>query len=271
MTKQETWRGLVEALRRTATRRGREQSGRFSIEGIRLHERALRAGMAPPRVLAGAGLAAAADARVQALLDGLRQAGSAIVVAPDAVLAGLTGGRGLGALLGLLPLPEGPTLAAVCAGVERPLLLVAADVVDPGNVGALLRTAHAGGATALVAVGVSDPYHPRAAQTSRGSLFRLPVVRAAGVAALQAELRALDVRGVGTAVVGGTPLPRVAFPNTGLAVFMGNEYEGLPPAALHGLDIRVTIPMTAGVDSYAVNAAAAVVLYEVGRQWEGLG
>ena len=79
--------------------------------------------------------------------------------------------------------------ALINSGAPDPArLLVAVDVVDPGNAGALVRTAHASGAAAFVALGVTDPYHPRATRTSLGSLFRLPILRYATTAPFLAEL-----------------------------------------------------------------------------------
>jgi len=146
-----------------------------------------------------------------------------------------------------------------------PLLLAAVEITDPGNVGALTRTAHAAGARALLVAGASDPFHPRATHISRGSLFKLPVIAYADAAALLADLRANGVAAVATTAAGGAPLPDVTWPAGPLAVLMGNEAEGLPAAVRAAVDLQVTIPMAAGVDSYSVNAAAAIVLYEVGR------
>ncbi len=268
MSANQKWKPIVTQLERVATRKGRQQTGHFSIEGIRLHERALRAGKSPLWALLSASFYANTAARVQQLLADLQQAGSDLFVAPDEVVQTLTAGRQLGAILGLLPLPPPTPLTALLTATAVPLLLVAADVIDPGNVGALLRTGHASGVTAFITVGASDPYHPRAVQTSRGSLFKLPLAQYNDLDALRGELRALQVTLVGTAVAGGVPLPQTTFARQGTAVLMGNEYWGLQPDVITALDTRITIPMAAGVDSYAVNAAAAIVLYEIQRQWD---
>jgi TrmH family RNA methyltransferase len=124
-----------------------------------------------------------------------------------------------------------------------------------------VRTAHAAGASGLVIVGATDPYHPRAVLTSRGSLFKLPLFRYETVETLLNDLSRHEVMTVGTAASGGIPLPNARFPETSLAIFLGNEGSGLPKAVADALDLLVTIPMPPGVDSFAVNAAAAVVLY----------
>ena len=262
------WRGAVEQIRRASSARGRARTGTYTIEGTRLHERALRAGLRAPLALVGAGYRRDPAPRVQTLLAALAAQGCRLVEVPDAVMAELTGGRGLGDIVGLLPLPAPPPLPALFAAPDgqTAVVLAALNVVDPGNVGALLRTAHAAGASGFIAVGVSDPFHPRAVRTSRGSLFKLPLRRYAAVEPLLDELAGLGVVTVGTAVSGAAPLPQLRFDASRLVVFMGSEAAGLPPALHARLDQRVTIPMAPGVDSFAVNAAAAIVLYALLRR-----
>ena len=172
----ESWQGDLERLRRAQTARGRAQSGTISIEGLRLHERALRAGRTVELALVGTAVLNSDSRRVQTLLAALREAGTRVVVVPDGIIQAETGGRDLGALLGLLARPTQPSLDELMREAARPLFLAAVDIREPGNVGALARTAHAAGATAFLTSGASDPYHPKALRTSMGSLLKLPVL-----------------------------------------------------------------------------------------------
>lgn len=260
-----SWRGLLADIERTQTANGRIDTTCFSLEGVRLLERALRAGAPLQAVLASESFAAAGQARPQALLAALTAANVPLLTAPDAAITAVTHGRGLGDVLALVALPPSQTVADLVGDTAAPLLLVAADIVDPGNVGALVRTAHASGADALVALGRSDPFHPKAVRTSMGSLFKLPLARYTTAVSLLADCRGAGVRALGTVSAGGVPL-MAADLRKGTAVFVGNEYEGLGDAVAARLDARLTIPMTAGVDSYSVNAAAAIILYEAARQ-----
>jgi TrmH family RNA methyltransferase len=267
------WQSVAEMIRRVESARGRRRAGLYAVEGTRLVERALRAGAPLTAVLTAAHVAATPDARHRALFDALRAAGCPVVVAPDEVVVELTAGRDLGHVLGLVRLPEEAGLEALLERVssdERrvtseaaPVFLAAVDITDPGNVGALTRTAHAAGAAALLVAGASDPFHPRATRTSRGSIFRLPVVAYGTAAGLLADLRRCGVAALAAVAEGGVPLPNYTPPGGPLAVLMGNEAEGLPPDVAAAVDARLTIPMTPGVDSYSVNAAAAIVLYTI--------
>lgn len=137
-------------------------------------------------------------------------------------------------------------------------------MLDPGNTGALVRTALAGGAAGFLALGGADPFHPKAARTSMGALFRLPVGRLplTDAPALKAACARHGVGLVGLATGDRPPVwdgpslcPRAA-------VLMGSEAFGLTDAQLAVCDAVVTIPMPDHVDSFSVNAAAAVALVE---------
>jgi RNA methyltransferase, TrmH family len=125
----------------------------------------------------------------------------------------------------------------------------------------LLRTAHAAGAAALIVTGASDPFHPRATRTSRGSIFKLPVIDYESAADMLADLRRNHVCAVATTAEGGQPLPEMVWPRDRFAILMGNEASGLAPEVASLVDYQVSIPMTKGIDSFSVNAAAAIILY----------
>ncbi len=258
----------MEMVRRTVTARGRAASGYFSIEGTRLHERALRAGIVVEQAVVAARYWHAVDERKQLLLAALTDSGCDLIVVPDEVVEAFTAGRGLGAIVGLIKLPTAPSLAEIIRDhqTNQARFLAAVDVVDPGNVGALVRTAHAGGAAGFIAVGVSDPFHPKALRTTMGSLFKLPILRYTAVSPLLKDLKKNDVFCVGTAVADAIPLYELPELSSPLAIFMGSEAWGLADDVSSKMEYRVTIPMVPGVDSYSVNAAAAIILYEMQRR-----
>lgn len=264
MSGKESWSAPVARLRSCLNARERERTGFFTLEGLRLVERAFRADVDLRLVVVSRQLVADLRPRVQGLLEEVRAArGVELHVVPDEVVLQFVEGRGYGGILALAKIPGSPSLKACLEENPAAVLLVALDAQDPGNVGALVRTALASGASALIAIGLADPYHPKAVRTSMGSLFRLPLLRYENVAELQGELRELEVTTLGAVSQGGENLPEVQLDSKPSAIFLGSEAFGLPEELCQSLDRRITIPMAGLVDSFSINAAAAVLLYEL--------
>jgi len=134
-------------------------------------------------------------------------------------------------------------------------LIVLDGVQDPGNVGAIARTAAAAGAPALAVLpGSADPFGPKAVRASAGNVFRLKVARAHWK-----DLDGLD--GFGASPSGGAPLAEAPIESAGMIV-LGSETHGLSRKDLK----LVTVPLTEGVESLNVAAAAALILFEIRRR-----
>jgi TrmH family RNA methyltransferase len=152
-------------------------------------------------------------------------------------------------------------------GGSAPLILVAAGLQDPGNLGTLVRSAEAFGATGVLTTpGTVSAWNQKALRASVGSVFRVPVM---GVAA--SELRELKARGVRLiAAVGAVGDVVVAAQDMDFrgacAVMIGNEGAGLAEEWLKMIDARVTIPCPGPVESLNAAVAGSLLLYEASRQ-----
>ena len=158
-----------------------------------------------------------------------------------------------------------------------PLLVVLAGVQDPGNVGTILRTAAAFGATgaATAASGVSgtaSPYSPKALRASAGAALHLPILAGMSLAILLTQFKIANIRTLASSVRtpedGGQALlaPWQVDWCQPIALLVGNEGAGLPEEIERCADARIHIPMASGVESLNAAAAAAVVFYEAARQ-----
>jgi len=158
-----------------------------------------------------------------------------------------------------------------------PLLVVLAGVQDPGNVGTILRTAAAFGATgaATVASGISgtaNPYSPKALRASAGAALHLPILAGMSLAILLAQFKVAGVRTLASSVrEPGDGEPPLLAPwevdwCQPVALLVGNEGAGLPEEVERGADARIRIPMASGIESLNAAAAAAVLFYEAARQ-----
>jgi RNA methyltransferase, TrmH family len=148
----------------------------------------------------------------------------------------------------------------------RPLVLIACDVQDPGNLGAIVRVAEAAGASGLIAAGqCADPHGWKALRGSMGSALRLPIAIRNSADAAAAEARRHRCRVVATLPRGGTPLSTSDL-RAPIAILIGGEGRGLPTALVEAADVRLTIPMQAPVESLNAAVTAALVAYEARRQ-----
>jgi TrmH family RNA methyltransferase len=151
-------------------------------------------------------------------------------------------------------LPHPPRVVAVYRRADLPHNAVSLGVglwrvSDPGNVGAILRTAGAFGASVGLSAGCADPTSPRALRASAGAVFRVPV-------------HGFETEGRRVALVahGGTPLAQVDVAGP-LTFVLGAEREGLPDDVVAACGEAATIPVSADVESLNVAAAAAIALH----------
>jgi len=155
-------------------------------------------------------------------------------------------------------------------GVKNPLIVVLAGLQDPGNLGTILRSAEAFGATGVVSLpGTVSAWNPKAVRASAGSLFRLPLVVAQPEEAF-ARLREAGVRIWTTAVRDANPAPKAALASP-VAIIIGNEGNGVPPEVAEQADAALTIPCPGPVESLNAGIAASILLYEASRQRAGKG
>ncbi len=160
---------------------------------------------------------------------------------------------------------------ATILGTRPTLLLLAQGVQDPGNLGAILRTAWALGAEAIVTLeGCADPFGSRAVRAAMGAHFSLPVACSSTPEALASLARA-DLEIVASDPSATEPPGDLDWRRP-TALFLGGEGTGLSTGILTRAAHRVRVPMVGGVDSLNVQAAAAILLYEAARQrTSGLG
>lgn len=198
-----------------------------------------------------------------------RCGGVPVYTAERAVLAELTGYELTRGVLCAMRRPKPASPEAVCAGARR--VAVLEDIVDSTNLGAIFRSAAALGIDAmLLSPGCCDPLLRRAVRVSMGTVFRVPWARLGETAEEWPEpgfrrLKALGFRSAAMALDSAAlPVddPRLAGAEK-LAVVLGTEGTGLTKRTIEACDHTVIIPMSHGVDSLNVAAAAAVAFWEL--------
>ena len=252
----------VKAAVRLRDRRERETTGLTIIDGAREILRALDAGVDLETAFLAPDLLRLPDA--PAVADRLRQRPTTFEVAPP-VLAKVAFGERTDGVVAIVRTPA-PALADLDHLLaEDPLIVVLEGVEKPGNLGAIVRTADAAGATAVIAADPrTDLFNPNAIRASLGTIFALPVVSATTPDTL-AWLAQHGIRTVAAVVDAGLTYTDVDLTGP-IAIVLGSEADGLS-AAWQGPPVEpVAIPMAGIADSLNVSTAAAVLLYEAVRQ-----
>ncbi len=200
----------------------------------------------------------------QHIVDRLRRSGAEIVEVSGTVLNALSP---VSSPTGVVASARRPSVnGAAMVHPEPALVLAATGLQDPGNAGAIIRSAAAAGASGVVLDESSaDPWGWKALRASMGSAFHVPVLRSRGLGALIQDWRTAGLRIAAAVPRGGTPMHNVDF-TPPMALLLGGEGAGLPDALVTSADIRISIPMRAGIESLNAAVAAAVLLYEALRQ-----
>ncbi len=257
------------------------ESGAVGVEGVRLVEEALRSGCPIDAVL----FSESGERHRERLAPVIDRPEIAIPIlrTTDRLFEGVADTehpQGVAALVR----PRTATfdeLLKTPSGACSPLLVVLAGVQDPGNVGTIIRTASAFGATGAATAasgqsGTASPYSPKALRASAGAALHLPIVAGMSLPILLTQLRVAGVRTLASvahasADAGGDASDVVFAPwdvdwCKPVAMLVGNEGAGLPLEVEKSADARIRIPMASGIESLNAAAAAAVLFYEAARQ-----
>jgi TrmH family RNA methyltransferase len=275
---------------RTLARGYDEADGRLLLEGVHLVQEAIAAGVRietaaiaarllerdaaerrsrragggePERGRTNRGTRGGAGGEAHSLAERLTAGGSRVVAVTEPVMAAMSPVKTPSGVLAIAR-HRAPSLEAAlsaAAGVA-PLVLLLADVQDPGNLGAIIRTAEAAGATGAVACGVSaDPFGWKALRGAMGSSLRLPVAVRPAVRDVIAAARQRGLRIVATDPHGGRSLYETDF-RPATAILVGGEGPGLAREIITLADETINIPMYRPVESLNVAVSAALILYE---------
>jgi len=146
------------------------------------------------------------------------------------------------------------------------LIVLCADVRDPGNLGTILRSAEAAAAGGVICTdGTVDPYNLKCVRASAGALFHVPLVVGGNTVQVLDQLATWGLRRLGTSAVKGDPLWSTDL-TAPLVLVLGNEATGLPQDVEAAIDAHVTIPIAGRTESLNVGMAATVLVYEAARQ-----
>ena len=252
----------VRAARALAKRALRERSRQFLAEGPQAVREALGASLVTELFVTGQ-----ARAKHAGLVADVASTGASVHEVTGEVMAELAQTVTPQGLLAVCPFIDVPLAGLLGAGQR--LVVVLANIRDPGNAGTVLRTADAAGADGVVFAGASvDPYNSKCVRSSAGSLFHVPITVGVSVAAAVTAARAAGLAVLaadGSASVGLDQLEQAGRLASPTAWLFGNEAWGLPDDLLLLADDGVAVPIYGRAESLNLAAAAAVCLYASAR------
>jgi RNA methyltransferase, TrmH family len=253
---------LIKRLKGLERKKERVESGLFLAEGARLCEQGLAQGWTCD-VLA---LAANVQDRphIAALAQRARASGARVVAIADRLMEKITHKDNAQSVIGAFR-QKALRLEDLPASTGVPLYVGLWEVRDPGNLGTILRTADCAAASGVVMIGTCcDPYSFEAVRASMGSIFDVPLARAAPDAF--ASWRAARGLNIACASVNGEVRHDQTDMRRPTLVLMGNEQAGLPRDVEDACDTLVRLPMRGGADSLNLAQASAIMIYEAWRQ-----
>ena len=249
----------LKELRRAFARPTRGPNGAIGIEGPNLLAEAVRAGLRIPCVFA--------TRETEPLL---RQ-----ISFPDETEVLLMSNEVLGSALAtetpqpVAALVEPPDWTwSHLLGDGRnaaPLILVLSGLQDPGNLGTIVRSAEAFGASGILSLpGTVSAWNPKAVRASAGSIFRLPLL-AAGASDAFRQLQVAGIKTLATTAHDARPADSIDLIQP-VALLIGNEGSGIPDELFSAAKGAITIPCPGPVESLNAAVAASVLLYEASQQ-----
>jgi len=252
----------LKQLRRALAQPGRDGEALAGIEGPNLLEEALRAGLHMNCVFVAQG--------AEALLTGINLPDEVEVLSLPGKLLRDALATETPQLVAALVKPPQWSWADLLPGHAKtaPLLIVLAGLQDPGNLGTILRSAEAFGATGVLSLpGTVSAWNPKSVRASAGSVFRLPLLAVDTIECF-ARLHAAGIKIWTTAIYGAEPAHRADL-TAPVALMIGNEGNGVPLELAARADGALTIPCPGPVESLNASVAASVLLYEASRQRGG--
>ena len=252
---------IIKDIKGLSQKKGREETGTFMAEGLKLVIDALELGWAITTLVYGKNakdkpLVTKVAARTVA-------AGGLVLEVSEKVLSAITRRDNPQMVVGVFKTKWRPLSDIRPAANET---YIALDRVrDPGNLGTIIRTADAAGASGVILVGeCTDPFSLETVRATMGSVFALPVTRATPEEFL-AWKKGAGVSVVATHLAGAVDYRTVDYKKKPVVVLMGNEQQGLPDQLAKEADQLARIPQAGLADSLNLAVATAVMLFEARR------
>ncbi len=253
--------GSVKHLRSLSESKYRKKEKTFLIEGIKMVEEALRDNLGVKTVIAAPSLVQHHGKGVLKLAE---SRGIDVLWISERLMNALSESKTPQPVMAEIAMKQHSEEGLLAN--EAGLIIIAHQLQDPGNLGTIIRTAEAVGASGLaITQNTVDPFNAKAIRASMGSILRLPVVHIRDIAAFMKTSKQRGFQTVATVLTAEKTHFDIDLRKP-TAVILGQEGAGLPQDIMPDIDLHIRIPMANTIDSLNVATAAAVILYEAMRQ-----
>jgi len=251
---------LLKHIRKLKAKKYREEFGEYIIEGLRLVEEAFFANAPLKYCLYSENLK---GERALSLLNHMNERGVPLYTVEENLLKDACETQN----------PQG--IAAVVEKKEMKyknmpkhwdFIVMVDRIQDPGNLGTIIRTAHASGADALyMSEGTVDPYSPKVLRSTMGSIFHLPVIQCDDMVSYIEKVKSEGFKVYASSLEGSTEYYNLDY-NQKTALIIGNEANGASQEILECADSLIKIPMPGGAESLNAAVAGGILMFEIVRQ-----
>ncbi|MCO6187366.1 RNA methyltransferase [Rhizobium sp. L1K21] len=252
---------VIKDIKGLSQKKGREETGTFMAEGLKLVIDALDLGWSITTLVYAKN--AKEKPLVQKVAARAVAAGALVLEVSEKVLSSITRRDNPQMVVGIF---ETRWHALSSLKPETNQTFVALDRVrDPGNLGTIIRTADAAGASGVILVGeTTDPYSLETVRATMGSVFAVPLYRASASEFLKWK-RGSGAKTVATHLAGSVDYRTIDYTDMPVVILMGNEQQGLPEELAREADALARIPQQGLADSLNLAVATAVMLFEARR------
>lgn len=239
----------------------RNSEGLYLAEGVRLVEEAVEAGAPITDILISGDVGSGKFDKIITLAQGMNVN---LYEVNDMILEHVSDTKTPQGVVAVVKMSKGDP-AAFVKNKQNPLYLVLDGIQDPGNLGTMIRTADAVGATGVF-LGRScvDLYNPKVVRATMGSLYHLPVFEVE-LGEFLSQLQAQGVKVVGTAVDAQQTVFQADLTGA-TALVIGSEAHGLSPEVAEKVETKMSLPMPGRAESLNAAIASSVMMYEALRQ-----
>lgn len=252
---------LIKEVRALKNKASREEKGLYFIEGIRFAEEAIKEAADIQYIMVSESFLS--NNGPSGLLREINETIANVYLIPDSLFSSVSDTKNPQGILAVLPLKRKQLKDAALSGG---LLVILDAIKDPGNMGAIIRTADAAGCGGvIIPEGCVDVYNPKVLRSTVGSVFHVPIYHCGGIGEAMDIARRNGFLLCASQLSGSVSIYEADLSGR-VALIIGSEAEGISPETAKNSDLLIRIPMEGRAESLNASVAAGIMIFEAIRQ-----